>query len=128
MPGARAPNCSSDADQEGQPGAVPPTASRWQTCPSQELELELRGKPTKRTRDLLGLGALLIPLALGESEAAAAQLCSLGCVSGGTRDLKRAHSFCESPGPPAETAVKCGKGPPKHRLDIWGTLWERSGR
>lgn len=83
------------------------------------------GSRTKRKGDLSGLGALRIPLGLAESEAAAVQLCSLGCVSGGARDPEPAHSFCESLGPPAEAAVKCRNGVPRHSLGNWGSRWER---
>lgn len=67
----------------------------------------LRGKRNKKqARPSWAVGrGLQIPLALGESEAAAAQLCSLSCVSGGPRDLKQAHSFCEPLGPPQREAV-----------------------
>ena len=80
---ARTPNLSSEPEREGQPSAALPTASRWQTCPSQELSPRSREKPNKNNAGpFWGLGALQIPLALGESEAAAAQRCSLGCESG----------------------------------------------
>lgn len=120
---ARAPDHGSDLDREGRPGAAPPTASRWQTCPSRELELELGRKPPKKKAGPFRAGGPADPTGsrgVGEWEAAAIQLCSLGCVSGGPRDPKRAHSRCDSPGLPAETAVKGGNGPPQRRLGIWG--------
>lgn len=67
------------------------------------------GNQTKRkARPCGGRGrgaGLEIPPALRESEAAAGQLCSLGCMSGGPGDLKQAHSFCESLGPPQRAEV-----------------------
>lgn len=50
--GGQSPASLLPPGREGRPGAAPPTASRWQTCPSQERELALRGNPPKSKLDL----------------------------------------------------------------------------
>lgn len=95
-----------------------PAGGRRALPRSWNWKLLLRAKPNKKkARPSWAVGSgLQIPRAPRESEAAAAQLCSLSCMSGGPRDLKQAHSFCAPLGPPQrEAVVKCGNWQLKHQ-------------
>lgn len=80
---ARAPHFNWKLEPEGQLGAALLMASRWQTCPSQEMEpdLALKWKLNKKKSGPSQAGGPSDPTG-SKSEAAASQLCTLDWCQG----------------------------------------------
>lgn len=129
---ARPPNLSWKLELEGESGAALPTASRWQTCPSQELELELglRWKANRkktvpswpggtfRSHRLSG-GLKQLP------PSCAAWAACQGVPGVGSRPTHFVDHWIH---PQKEAVVKCGHRQPKHQAGYWGTKPERLGQ